>query len=425
MMLGETQSQNSYQNANNSLEFRLVRITVMDESLKWEQFSVSYWEQPHALSFSYNICIPYMLTPLMWVAILSFIIFSQSCECSLTSLTLSLRELSLFICFSYICYFSSISGKDRTSAFFRYSATFNSEIKHIEPDLFIEGNIILSTYSTIGTTNGVNIETIAGYPSILNYHEGIGVLAQFRYIFGFNQISPTQIVAADHGNHCLWLIDQISKWTSTYAGLCGTSGFEQGTSSARFRYPWQVITDVKMSRMLIVSDSNSRLRHVSTLSQHEVTTLFDTYIPSSTRGITQSPLSGDIYLTSNTQVYHLNYTSHVLSLLSGSSRGYSDADIAESLFSTLRDILVIDKGTKLLLADLGNRRLRVLDLITNATKSLCSGGWGLTDGDMISCSLPFPYSLTIINNTLYVARRNFITKIQGKSIAGKLFCKRS
>ena len=57
------------------------------------------------------------------------------------------------------------------------------------------------------------------------------------------------------------------------------------------------------------------------------------------------------------------------------------------------------------MADEGNNRLRVLDLNTNQTSSICSGERGHKDGNLLFCSLAEPYSLMLHEGEIYVRKQ--------------------
>ena len=140
-------------------------------------------------------------------------------------------------------------------------------VTHIEPDLFIKGNILYIDSCALKTTDGVTSVTIAGHSTTCYHHFAVGLLARFTELFGFRQISPSEVVVADHYQHCLKLIDRTTLQVSRYAGYCGGYGYVTGTSAARFTSPHSIISDIKRPGMLLVTDYwNDAVRHVNTLS---------------------------------------------------------------------------------------------------------------------------------------------------------------
>lgn len=299
---------------------------------------------------------------------------------------------------------------------------FNNYVTHMEPDLHIDGNI-LYTISSGGvlTTDGITSTLIAGHSFRNSYHEGVGSLARFGWVSGFRQISPTRVVIADNWNGCLRHLDRLSLETSQYAGMCGQRGYEEGNTNARFQSPHSVIDDVKLADTLIVSDAgNCALRHVYTYIDMGTPSPVANLMESSDRsfrplGMTQD-ISGDIYLTSKYQhaIFQLIYSSKTLSVLAGSTTiGYVDSDFSGSRFAEPQEILVIDHGRKLLVAGFMDGMVRVLDLVTMETTSLCSGDFGQNYSNTSTCPLQEPSSLMVLNKTLYVGGSGSIQKIKG------------
>ena len=87
-------------------------------------------------------------------------------------------------------------------------------------------------------------------------------------------------------------------------------------------------------------------------------------------------------------------------------------DFNNSLFYYPREIIFINDN-KLLLADTFNHSLRVLNQQTSNTSSVCRESVGHIDGDMDTCTLCYPHSLMVLNDTLYVEEYQRIRKVQG------------
>ena len=88
-----------------------------------------------------------------------------------------------------------------------------------------------------------------------------------------------------------------------------------------------------------------------------------------------------------------------------------DGDFDFARFETLQGIIFLHD--KILVAEEGNNRLRVLDLNTNQTSSICSGERGHKDGNLLFCSLAEPYSLMLHKGEIYVGENKRIRKIKG------------
>ena len=290
---------------------------------------------------------------------------------------------------------------------------------HIAEDEFVPGNLLFADWNALKTTDGVTSTTIAGQSTTCYHHFAAGLLARFQSLSGFRQISPSEVVVADHNQHCLKLIDRTTLQVSLYAGYCGSSGYVTGTSAARFDNPLSIISDIKRPGMQLVTDyGNDAVRHVNTLSSsapHSVSNFVQsTSYLNYPYGITQHHVSGDLYITNDHhEVWKVTYSSNLISKFAGaSSASFRDCDFSNSLFNHPRDIIFI-AGNKLLLADALNDRLRVLNQQTSHTSSVCTGSAGHIDGDMDTCTLDYPFSLMVLNDTLYVGEYQRIRKIQG------------
>ena len=55
-----------------------------------------------------------------------------------------------------------------------------------------------------------------------------------------------------------------------------------------------------------------------------------------------------------------------------------------------------------------NHRLRVWNIITNTSYSICSGEWGRTDANFSTGTLAYARGLLILNDTLYVGTDQMI-----------------
>lgn len=294
-------------------------------------------------------------------------------------------------------------------------------VYHMEPDLYINGNILFSDNCALKTTDGTTTITIAGHATICDFYNGIGTLARFKEIFGFRQISPTEVVVLDGQHHCLRLLNRITLMTTGYAGSCESGGYSDGTVSAKFMSPRSVIDDFKHPGMLIVTDSlNHAIRNVNKLSAsnpHPVSTFFrDSSSLTLIRGIAQDIITGDMYIVTHNSITKLEYSTKSVSTIAGEYglHGRRDCDLTYSTFNDPHDVILIGSDS-LLLADTYNRKLRQVSLHNNAVTSLCSGVESSSDGDMQTCALSYPRSLMVLDGSLYVGERARIRKIQGKT----------
>lgn len=237
-------------------------------------------------------------------------------------------------------------------------------------------------------------------------------------ITGFRQISPSKIVIVDSNNHCLGLLNRQTDKSVDYAGYCGKAHYRDGTSVyAGFRYPWSLIDDRKQSGMLLLVDKgNNAIRQVSSVSDGKsvptVTTFYRSNDLDEPYCIVQHPDTGELYVTTMNKVVSINYKTKTLTRLAGattSSFGYVDGDSLSSRFSHLREVMLVDEGRKLLVADQSNDMLRAVDLATAESSTLSLYG----DGSSVSV-LQDPSSLMYLNNSIYIGDHRGIWMLAGK-----------
>ena len=224
----------------------------------------------------------------------------------------------------------------------------DSFVNHMEPDLFIKGNILYIDHCALKTTDGVTSTTVAGHSTTCYHHLAPGLLANFKNLRGFRQISHSEVTVADYSQNCLKLIDRKTLQVSRYAGYCGSRGYVTGTSGARFNGPNSQVSDVQKPGILLVTDLwNDAVGHVNTLSSsapHSVYIFFQhTGYLDLPQGITQHHVNGDLYINnSHHEVWKVTYSSKSISKFAGaSSASFRDCDFSMSYFRHPYEIIFI------------------------------------------------------------------------------------
>ena len=286
---------------------------------------------------------------------------------------------------------------------------------HLAEDEFVPGNLLFANSNALKTTDGTTSSLIAGASRSDGYTEGVGAAARFDTIVSFVQLSISYVILTDHHNHCLRSVDRRTNQTSTYSGNCTTRGNRDGVNALFYR-PASIIADLMNSQQLIISESNSRsLKTINTVSKR--VSIFYRDITNRYRlsYVLQDAETGNIYVTFDHGVGLYDYKSRTFSEITGSSwSGFVDGEFSQLRFYSPRELAFLSSST-LLVADQGNNRLRVLDLRTNTSSSICSGARGHADGDFASCSLFIPLSLLKVNDTIYIGEGGFIRTMQGKN----------
>jgi hypothetical protein len=237
------------------------------------------------------------------------------------------------------------------------------------------------------------------------------------------QAKPCDYIAvvADSGNHRIRRIHAVSKDVSTWAGS-GTRGFSNGVGTyAKFNYPRDVIYQPnalgEFEAAFIADSGNHRIRKLN-LTTNEVTTLSG----SSESGFVDGPataarffdpqslaLSPDgitIYVADagNHRIRAIHVSDGSVRTLAGSGLpGSADGIGTSSSFHNPRCVTVSVDGTRLLISDTTNNRIRSLDPISGRVFTLAgSGGRGfLSEGTDVAFAQP--EGLLILNSLVYVA----------------------
>lgn len=206
----------------------------------------------------------------------------------------------------------------------------------------------------------------------------------------------------DLNNRCLRRVDRRTNVTTTYSGECGKLGYRDGVD-ALFYLPLSLIRDSKNSSQLILSENiYASLRTVEIPGQRKVSTLLR-HAPANIGCLLQESMTGDIYLTVGNAIGLFHYQSEKLTITAGTAdiSGHYDGPFPLMLLSAPLEMQLFGPN-HLLVADYGNSRLRILDMSTNTSFSICTGDSGYENGNYSTCQLNFPLALTWIHDTLYV-----------------------
>ena len=124
------------------------------------------------------------------------------------------------------------------------------------------------------------------------------------------------LVAVDQYNHCLRRIHRDSGLTTTFSGVCTSSGYQDGTQ-AKFFFPTSIIRDNQNGgQLLVTADYNAAIRTVA-VSDGSVGTLIKSSTHLYPDYLTQNTV-GDIFVTTNYAVYRISYARKTITLIAGS-----------------------------------------------------------------------------------------------------------
>ena len=176
-----------------------------------------------------------------------------------------------------------------------------TDVRSIDMDQYISGNIIFTTSCCIWTTDGMAKTLIAGgtNPNELGYRENVGVDARFRYPTGFVQIKCTYVVLADAGNKCLRMVNRTNDQTSEFSGLCTSV-------NSTLIAPFDVERDRMNKNQLLITDSNVQAVFVADAENGNLSVFAHDASINNARGLTQDH-SGNILITCRHAVYKISY----------------------------------------------------------------------------------------------------------------------
>jgi len=285
-----------------------------------------------------------------------------------------------------------------------------ADVSVIAQDLHRPGKILFIDKCSVCSTDGVSIQTMAGSANNCTFAENDNQEARFQVMHGFVQRNASQLIVADTGNHCLRLVDRISNLTTGFVGTCQSRGNRNG-SDALLNSPRSIIPNLIDPDQIIICDGgNSALRIVN--RNLSVFTLAELDIANNPRRMVQIE-NGNLYISVDYGIVEFDYCRKTFMFIAGSTRtGFSDSPPRQALFGVLSDIVLLAPD-KLLVADFWNYRLRLINLESNVTWSICTGGHGSRKGNLTHCWMNNPRALTIINDTIYIGEPRRISIIRG------------
>ncbi|KAF6022934.1 hypothetical protein EB796_018759 [Bugula neritina] len=285
----------------------------------------------------------------------------------------------------------------------------------MEADLFQPGNILYADGHALKSTNGSNTVTVVGSAMNKSHAEGVGEDARFWAISGFHQINKTTVIAASWGNHCLMIIDRLTRQASWYAGGCLEAGYVNGDlTSSRFSSPIAIIADRhKRSGLILADRGNNALRIIDT-NENLVSTLFQdpSFAP---RGMAFDGNDLDkIYITSgNSLLYQYSFLNQTLSLVAGKlfEHDGDDGEFSVATFSYPREIIQL-KDELYAVSSQNSNRIRLIDMKNMTVTSICPGTKGNENGSVSNCQLDTPRSLALLNDHLLIGEHKGIRQLK-------------
>lgn len=220
-------------------------------------------------------------------------------------------------------------------------------------------NLVIRKISSPSST--ATVSTFAGVVGTAGTSNGTTTAAYFNYPRGIAIDSSNNIYVADTSSSTIRAITSAGVVT-TLAGYAGTTGYTNGTSSAaNFRYPAGVATD---GTYVFVADSG------------------------------------------NNQIRKVVISTGVVTILAGNSTGnsgYTDATGTSAYFNN--PIGIATDGTNLYVTDYSNHAIRKIVISTGVVTTVAgniSGTSGYIDATSTSAYFSYPLGIAYYSGNLYV-----------------------
>ena len=286
---------------------------------------------------------------------------------------------------------------------------------NMAPDQLRLGNILFSHKLQLKTTTGQSTETVYNFEQLNFTTSPKKCKIPNATITGMLQMkNGAEILLSLYCDHCIYSYNRLANETKPFAGKCSEAGFAEGTNEARLNNPAMISFGLKgSSYILFLDESNNALREIQ-VSSGKVSTVVKSENLTQPSRMAIDHATGNIFISTNRKIYRYSYQTNDLGLVAGTDDySYEDGHFSTASFKSPRDMLLIDGGTKLLVAGDHDHSLRVLDLVINTTSSICSNGQGHSNGDIMECSFSNPFSLLVVNDTLFVGENGRIRQLEG------------
>jgi len=243
--------------------------------------------------------------------------------------------------------------------------------------------------------NNVAGKSQLNYTTRIFYKEGVGKEAIFNSVSSFVHKNKTHILLADRMNHCIRMVDRITRRTSSIAGQCMFRG--QLTMPTDLTYLDELIYVTLYADAKIVQvDLHGDIKTIATLERR------------------QNPYG--IIINSVTKKLFITIRRGLASIQLNDSQNQTN-EIVElksmGLSTHLKGLSWIDQQT-VAVADSGSGSVHLLNLATDTLTSVCHKADDPTagkpaqiiNGDREECTLYEPVAALRIGCKLYIGERN-------------------
>jgi len=270
------------------------------------------------------------------------------------------------------------------------------------------------------------VTTLAGSPGLSGPNDGPGAIARFTNPYGITT-NGTDLYVADTYNHTIRKIDIASGNVSTFAGVAGASGTNDGIGAiARFKNPRGITMD---ATYLYVADTNNyTIRKIDLLTANVITIAGTAGLSGPTDGIgtaarfkTPSGITTDgaglLYVadTGNHTIRQVVVSSKAVTTIAGAAGVIGSNDGLGTAARFKNPSGITTDGTYLYIVDKQNQTIRQMLISTGYVSTLAgfAGLYGSTDGVGSNARFYLPDYLTTDGTNLYVVDtyNNSIRKI--------------
>ena len=162
--------------------------------------------------------------------------------------------------------------------------------------------------------------------------------------------------------------------------------------------------------------NNNKIRHVSRITSEVSTFVASQNMDFRPVGITQHSVTGNVYVTSlpsslNQAIYMIYYGTRRINAIQSRS-GQGQATYRYFPFRGPRDLLLVNNGRLLVIADFGRNEVLVYDTYSRYVNSICkfSQDAGSADGRYRQCKFTRPWGLMVDGDSLYVGTSDGLLK---------------
>jgi hypothetical protein len=291
-----------------------------------------------------------------------------------------------------------------------------SNVLHIEVDVTHSNQLVFSDDHSLKITDGNVTSKLVGSATSPGYVEGVGDAARFNRITGFLQINVTDILVVDAENHCLRIVNRLSRETSPFVGQCQVSGFRDGVE-ALFNYPFSVIRDTRSLVQVLVTDHFNNALRIVNMNTRVTSTLISQVNEFYRLKVAAFDCAGEnLIITHNHYVSKFNLKSKTLVEITGSRNyGFSDGSLNQARFYWPYGLFPLSDSVTLV-ADNENSRMRIINKSNDSVSSICTGARGSSDGSSSTCTLDRPRALHVHHGVAYIGQYQAIRKLLCRSL---------